>query len=209
MAATTALLLGSLAAGAVGTAITAAAQQNQASSQESMANYNYKLQQQNIAVQNKMAAYQYQVSQANAKQLDEQASAQESQGLEQAARTRAEKDRAISSQRGEYAASGVTEDGSPLAVMADTASNYELQAHDQLWKANSDATNSRWQAQTTRTNAIAQLDLSKIQSQLDSQRNLLTLQSGYDTAAGTRASSYATLFSGLSQAGSMLTYYKK
>jgi len=200
--ATTTVLLASLAATAIGTGITMYGQQQQAQQQERMAQYNYSLQQQNIAVQQKMADYQRQVNESNAKQLDNYAAAQEAQGLEQASRTRQEKLRALAMQRGQYAASGVTEEGSPLAVLADTASNYELQAHDMLWKANNDATESRFKASMTRTNSTAEFDLAGIQSNLDTQRNYLTRMSNLDTAAGTRLASYGTLMNGASNIGS-------
>lgn len=203
----TAALVASLAATAASTGITMYGQQQQADQQARMAEYNANLQMQNIAVQQKMADYQRQVNEANAQQLENYAAAQQAQGLEQAARTRQEKVRALAVARGKYAASGVAEEGSPLAVLADTATNYELVAQDQLWKANNDATDSQWKAKQIRTGSQAQFDLSGIQAQLDTQRNNLELQSGLNTAAGTRLASYGTLFSGISQFGSSYANY--
>lgn len=220
----TALTVASLAATAVGTGISMYGQQQQAAQQERMAQYNYQIQQQNIAVQQKMAAYQQEVNRANAATMrnyadaqvaqgNQYAAAQEAQGLEQAKRTRMEKERVLAAQRGQFAASGVQIEGSPLAVLADTATNYELEANDVLYSANlgaqdtrykslTSATDSRWKASMLESNGDATFDLAGIQSNLDTQRNNLTRMSNLNTAGGTRLASYGTLMNGASNFGS-------
>ena len=224
------LLIVSLAATAASAGMQYYGQQQQAAQQERMAQYNYEVQQQNIAVQQKMADYQRQVNESNAgtmrnyaaaqeAQGRQYAAAQEAQGLEQAKRTRMEKERLLAVQRGQFAASGVQVEGSPLAILSDTATTYELQANDAIYsanlgamdtryKANASAADSRYKASMMESNSAATFDLAGIQADLDSQRNNLTRMSNLNTAGGTRLASYGTLLNGVSQIGGTLATYK-
>ena len=79
-------------------------------------------------------------------QLRAQATAQDAQARDQAARIRAEKDRILGLQRSQFAAGGVTPEGSPLAVLADTANLYEMQVNDTKLLANLETNKKRREA---------------------------------------------------------------
>lgn len=79
-------------------------------------------------------------------QLRAQATAQDAQARDQAGRIRAEKDRILGLQRSQFAAGGVTPEGSPLAVLADTANLYEMQVNDTKLLANLETNKKRREA---------------------------------------------------------------
>ena len=79
-------------------------------------------------------------------QLRSQADAEDRQAREQAGRIRAEKDRILGLQRSQYAKGGVTYEGSPLAVLADTANLYEMQVADTKLLANLSSEKKRYEA---------------------------------------------------------------
>lgn len=83
------------------------------------------------ALQNQQIAFaQYRQGQNNALTIEANAKAQEAQGREKARRLRMEQDRTLAMQRGKFAKSGVVNEGSPLAVLADTARLTELNIQD-------------------------------------------------------------------------------
>lgn len=149
---------------AAGAGMSYYSQQQQASNADAIAQYNYQIQQQNaqrnaqIAAQ--QAAWQQQafannqaVASRNAAQamavasanqaaanqnaaiLADQGRAVESQAREQARRTRDENEKVLAMQRGRYAKSGVVNEGTPLAVMAETAGLLELGVQDAAYEA--------------------------------------------------------------------------
>lgn len=79
-------------------------------------------------------------------QLRSQADAEDRQAREQAGRIRAEKDRILGLQRSQYAKGGVTYEGSPLAVLADTANLYEMQVADTKLLANLSSEKKRYES---------------------------------------------------------------
>lgn len=79
-------------------------------------------------------------------QLRAQAAAQDAQARDQASRIRAEKDRILGLQRSQFAAGGVTPEGSPLAVLADTANMYDMQVNDTKLLANLETNKKRREA---------------------------------------------------------------
>lgn len=79
-------------------------------------------------------------------QLRAQAAAQDAQARDQAGRIRAEKDRILGLQRSQFAAGGVTPEGSPLAVLADTANMYDMQVNDTKLLANLETNKKRREA---------------------------------------------------------------
>ena len=79
-------------------------------------------------------------------QLRAQATAQDAQARDQAGRIRAEKDRILGLQRSQFAAGGVTPEGSPLAVLADTANMYDMQVNDTKLLANLETNKKRREA---------------------------------------------------------------
>jgi hypothetical protein len=84
--------------------------------------------------------------QQQSQQLRAQADGVDSQARQQADRIRAEKARILGLQRSQYAAGGVTPEGSPLAVLADTANLYEMQVADTRLLANLDSNKKRYEA---------------------------------------------------------------
>lgn len=78
-------------------------------------------------------------------QLRAQADAEDRQAREQAGRIRAEKDRILGLQRSQYAKGGVTYEGSPLAVLADTANIFEMQVADTKLLANLSSEKKRYE----------------------------------------------------------------
>ena len=79
-------------------------------------------------------------------QLRAQADAEDRQARDQADRIRKEKDRILGLQRSQYAKAGVTYEGSPLAVLADTAPLYEMQVADTKLLANLSSEKKRYEA---------------------------------------------------------------
>jgi hypothetical protein len=84
--------------------------------------------------------------QQQSQQLRAQADGEDRQAREQADRIRAEKARILGLQRSQYAAGGVTTEGSPLAVLADTANLYEMQVADTRLLANLSSEKKRYEA---------------------------------------------------------------
>ena len=213
-----------------------------------MADYNRQLADQNQQVNNAMAqrqyelgvqqnqyqdqvnAYQKQVNESqaqaqenNATTLSNYARSQEQQGMDQASRIQLEKARTLALQRGQYAASGVNAEGSPLAILADTATNYEMQTHDATYAADlkakgldQQATLMKYDAATTRNNNLFSSEANDYKNSVDSYTNELNYEasqagsriairqadltqlSNLNTASGTSMAGYGTLLSGLS-----------
>jgi len=84
--------------------------------------------------------------QQQTQQLRAAADGEDRQAREQADRIRAEKARILGLQRSQYAAGGVTTEGSPLAVLADTANLYEMQVADTKLLANLSSEKKRYEA---------------------------------------------------------------
>jgi len=84
--------------------------------------------------------------QQQAQQLRAQADGVDTQARQQADRIRAEKARILGLQRSQFAKGGVTPEGSPLAVLADTANLYEMQVADTKLLANLESNKKRYEA---------------------------------------------------------------
>lgn len=216
------IAVASVIATAAGTGISMYAQQEQAKAAESAANYNYAIERQNAAVSAAMAERnaqmaqqqaqaQYQVGVNNAAALDAQALAIENQSREQARRLREENDRTKALQKARYAKSGVTSEGSPLAVMAETAGLLELGVQDGTFAADLEARNYRRAAEGERYQA----EFSKLDEHL-ARYNEAAAKTGYaidlnaagvnrmarqNDAASMWTSSYGTLLTGLKGIG--------
>lgn len=166
-----ALVAVSLAATAASTGIAMYSASEQAQSQAAIAEYNRMASEQNAMWQRLAAERAAQAEQYNAQmamynadaqaqqaqmnnilieqqnqQLRAQADAEDRQAREQADRIRKEKDRILGLQRSQYAKAGVTTEGSPLAVLADTASLYEMQVADTRLLANLSSEKKRYEA---------------------------------------------------------------
>jgi hypothetical protein len=103
--------------------------------------------------QSQFSDMQAQMQRNAADQMRQQADGQDRQAREQADRIRAEKARILGLQRSQYAKAGVTTEGSPLAVLADTANLYEMQVADTRLLANLESNKRRYEADVTDFNA--------------------------------------------------------
>lgn len=210
----------SLATTAVGTGLSYYAQQQQAQNAERMAQYNYEIQRQNAEINAKMAAYQadvntkvamsqYQAGQNNAAALEGQATAAEAQGRERARRMREENQRMLALQRSRYGKAGVTSEGTPLAVMAETAGNLELGVQDAAFETELESRTFRRRADMERyQSGFSLLDAGVQQYQAAASqagRKIALRQAeinriaGRSEASGIRTASYGTLIAGAGQ----------
>jgi hypothetical protein len=156
-------------AAATGIAMYSASEQ--AKSQAAIADYNRQISEQNASWQRMAAERAAQAEQFNsqlamfnaqsagdqanmnnilvqqqAQQLRAQADGVDTQARQQADRIRAEKARILGLQRSQFAKGGVTTEGSPLAVLADTANLYEMQVADTKLLANLESNKKRYEA---------------------------------------------------------------
>lgn len=221
MATYTSLALGvaALAMSAIGTGMSYYSQQQQADNQAAMAEYNYKVQQQNArvnqeialqqaAINQRAAMSQYQAGLNNVQTYYDQAAATEARGREEARRMRTENERALAVQRMKYAKSGVTiSEGSPLMVMAETAGTLELGVQDALYESDMQAASLRRAGEVEKYQAGFSLMDVGVQEyeaaatragyKLNLRQAELNRAAGMSEAQGTRLSSYGTLISGI------------
>ena len=109
-----------------------------------------------------------QVQQNQATMLRQQAEGEERQAKEQSDRIRQEKARILGLQRSQYAAGGVTPQGSPLAVLADTSNLYEMQVADTLLLGRMKKDQAEYEATVTDFNAgITSLESQAMRDQAD------------------------------------------
>lgn len=127
----------------------AQAQQSQSAFQSQISTF----QNEQLRQQSQFSDMQAQMQRNAADQMRQQADGQDRQAKEQADRIRAEKARILGLQRSQYAAGGVTTEGSPLAVLADTANLYEMQVADTRLLANLESNKKRYEADVTDFNA--------------------------------------------------------
>ena len=127
----------------------AQSQQSQAAFQSQISTY----QNEQLRQQSQFSDMQAQLQRDAADQMRQQADGQDRQAKEQADRIRAEKDRILGLQRSQFAKAGVTTEGSPLAVLADTANLYEMQVADTRLLANLESNKKRYEADVTDFNA--------------------------------------------------------
>jgi hypothetical protein len=127
----------------------AQSQQSQAAFQSQISTY----QNEQLRQQSQFSDMQAQMQSNAADQMRQQADGQDRQAKEQADRIRAEKNRILGLQRSQFAKGGVTTEGSPLAVLADTANLYEMQVADTRLLANLESNKKRYEADVTDFNA--------------------------------------------------------
>lgn len=201
------------------TGITMYSQQQQASNAERIASYNAAIERQNAEInarvaiqqsqwQQQSAHAQYQAQQNNAIELDNRARAVEAQGREQARRTREENERALARQRGQFAKSGVVNEGTPLAVMAESAGHLELAVQDSAYQTDMESRAIGRKAELERyQSGFSLFDESVAKYQEAATRGghtiaynqaALNKSSAYSQAQGIRMQSYGTLLSGIS-----------
>jgi hypothetical protein len=127
----------------------AQSQQSQAAFQSQISTY----QNEQLRQQSQFSDMQAQMQRNAADQMRQQADGQDRQAKDQADRIRAEKNRILGLQRSQFAKGGVTTEGSPLAVLADTANLYEMQVADTRLLANLESNKKRYEADVTDFNA--------------------------------------------------------
>lgn len=171
--------------------------------------------------------------QQQSQQLRAQADGEDRQAREQADRIRAEKARILGLQRSQYAKAGVTTEGSPLAVLADTANLYEMQVADTKLLANLSSEKKRYEAgmnelvggfnmnqdlfSSAMAKKSAQLSFSDAQFaekaagagyRINMRQAAIEQMSGMATARATAMGGYAALASGIgSAANAGMSYY--
>ena len=201
-----------------------AAQADQFNSQIAM--YNADAQAQQAQMNNVLIQQQSQ-------QLRAQADGEDRQAREQADRIRAEKARILGLQRSQYAKAGVTTEGSPLAVLADTANLYEMQVADTKLLANLSSEKKRYEAgmnelgggfnmnqdlfSSAMAKKSAQLSFSDAQFaekaagagyRINMRQAAIEQMSGMATSRATAMGGYAALASGVADIGKTgMSYY--
>lgn len=115
--------------------------------QAEVAAYNSQLSQRQADLNKQMAEYQATVAERNATTLRAYADQGEARGREEARRMREEKARILAGMRSGYAKSGVTTEGSPLAVLAEADGTLELQIQDMWWQSTNEAKKLRGEAE--------------------------------------------------------------
>ena len=189
-------------------------QQQQAASAQRMAQYNYSIQRQQMEMQARMqsiaADQQYQAGMQNAKTMENEGLRVEQEARERARRMRTENERMAGAQRARFGKAGVVMEGTPLAVMAESAGLMELAVSDELYKANNErsafyrkAEVEKWQAGYSLIDQAA-ADYNAATSTFRAQPILME---GQNTAQALRVNSYGSLISGVSGAANMGVQY--
>ena len=182
-------------------------QQQQAQAADRMAQYNYAVQKQQMEMQARMqsiaADQQYQAGMQNAQIAQNDATRVEQEARERAKRMRAENERLLGEQRARFGKAGVTSEGTPLAIMAESAGLMEMAVSDQLYKSDMERTAflrkadvEKWQAGYSLIDQAA-ADYNQASARF---RATPILLEGQNTAAALRTNSYGSLISGVSDA---------
>lgn len=216
--ATTAIML---AATAASTGISMYGQQQQAKNAQAIADYNFQAEQQNARIRAQMAQQQaawnernaqlqQTVQLQNANALRNDAVAAEMRSREEQRRIRSEAEQATARQRAKYAKSGVTSEGSPLAVMAETSGMFELAAQNKAYEGEMESRALRRKADLTEFDSMfSGFDASvaryegaaaAVGQSMDMTKARINKMSGYADAQGYRLASYGTLMSGIGTA---------
>lgn len=182
-------------------------QQQQAQAADRMAQYNYAVQKQQMEMQARMqsiaADQQYQAQMQNAQIAQNDATRVEQEARERAKRMRAENERLLGEQRARFGKAGVTSEGTPLAVMAESVGLMEMAVSDELYKADMERTAflrkadvEKWQAGYSLIDKAA-ADYNQASARF---RATPILLEGQNTATALRTNSYGSLISGVSDA---------
>lgn len=185
-------------------------QQQQAQAAERMAQYNYAVQKQQMEMQARMqsiaADQQYQAQMQNAQIAQNDATRVEQEARERAKRMRSENERLLGEQRARFGKAGVTSEGTPLAVMAESAGLMEMAVSDELYKADMERTAfnrkadvEKWQAGYSLIDKAA-ADYNQASARF---RATPILLEGQNTATALRTNSYGSLISGAANAASL------
>lgn len=195
MAALTTLALASLAVGAVGTGVAVYGQMQQAKTAKKVGEYNATVDEANAKATAEAAEY-------NAKLQEQQALQTEMDSRENIRRKRIENSRYASTQRARFAASGVTDEGSPLIAMSETAALLEMDAQEVNRQAQIEASRLRAGARETRRTGLFQAD--QYQKQAGFERMYGSAQ-----ASAAKIGAASTLLAGASSAMGSYASFKK
>jgi len=209
----------SLVATGVGTGMSYMAAQDEASQQKAIADQNYQIQKRNAKINATIAKQQaalkktyadasMRAKEVNATSYEAEAAAIEAQSREEARRMREQGNALIANQKSAYAASGVTSEGSPIMVMAETAGRLELAVQDAKWQSDQQANQYRDAAKVERYNKVFdqadmlvadyEAQLAKLGQSLNMDEAYFNRSAGYSQASATRTAAYGTLISGAS-----------
>lgn len=185
-------------------------QQQQAASAQRLANYNYQVQLQQMQMQAQMqkiaAEQQYAAGMQNSAIMQNEGLRVEQEARERARRMRTENERMMGAQRARFAKAGVTSEGTPLSLMAESAGLMELAVSDELYKANMERSGfyrkaqvEEWQAGYSLVDKAA-ADYNAMTSTFRAQPILIE---GQNTANALRVNSYGSLISGVTGAANI------
>jgi hypothetical protein len=202
--------------------VSAYGQQQQASNARKIAEYNAAIQRQQTEINAALANRQNEINQRaldlqrqQSEVISQQASQVEQTANEQQRRTRLEQQRMIAAQRAAFAKAGVLTEGSPVAILAETASIFELQNQDIAYEAdlrsralNRESELTKFGLQSDQYVLDLQSKAAEAARKIGIDESKLTQLQGRAAAEGYKTQSYATLLSGVAQAGSTgMTYY--
>jgi hypothetical protein len=139
----------------------------------------------------------------NAQIAQNDATRVEQEARERAKRMRAENERLMGEQRARFGKAGVTSEGTPLAVMAESAGLMEMAVSDELYKADMERTAFNRKADVEKWQAgYSMIDKAAADYNQASARYRATpiLMEGQNTATALRTNSYGSLISGVSDA---------
>lgn len=206
----------SVAAAGIGAYVQYQGQQQQAKNATAIANYNARVQQQNADYQSKLAVRQAQINasfnqtqQNQVVGIDQQAAAIRAQAQEDVRRNEERQRRMIATQRAGYAKAGVLMEGSPLAVLADTAGIFELQNQDTQYEAETKAMALEREAALRRAGLAADASVLSLNAaaaryagRVGRDEAQITRMQGAAQAQGYRTAAYGSLLSGVGSAAS-------
>lgn len=216
--------IASLAATGIGMGMQYSQQKSAAANANAMAEYNYAIERNNIANQQKTAQWQAGVqaknaesqaamamntANANAANLEGQAAGAERRGTEEQRRTREDQLRMTAIQNARIAKSGVSAEGTPVEVLAESGRNMQLTLADQWYSTNQEASSFRQGADMERYGGKVgaagygnQAAMSRIEGQLapmKARQDLRTAQlnrlGSLNNAAGMKSAAKAGLVS--------------
>jgi hypothetical protein len=220
MAAGTVAIIAAVAAVA-SAGVSAYGQQQQADNAKKIAEYNAAIQRQQTEINAALAGRQNEINQRaldlqrqQSEVISQQASQIEQTANEQQKRARIEQQRMLAAQRAAYAKAGVMTEGSPIAVLAETAGIFELQNQDVAYEADLRSRALQRESDLTKFGLQSDQYVLDLQSKaaeaarkIGIDESKLTQLQGRAAAEGYKTQSYATLLSGVSQAASVgMTY---
>ena len=217
----TAMIITAVAA-AASAGVSAYGQQQQAKNAKQIAEYNAAIQRQQTEINAALAGRQNEINQRaldlqrqQSEVISQQAGQVEQTANEQQRRTRLEQQRMIAAQRAAFAKAGVLTEGSPVAILAETASIFELQNQDIAYEAdlrsralNRESELTKFGLQSDQYVLDLQSKAAEAARKIGIDESKLTQLQGNAAAEGYKTQSYATLLSGVAQGGSTaMTYY--